>query len=102
MGILSLIDGAIRVKRPPKPLPYAYFENDYAPAVAQLFDLGAVCKDVYIKVTANTVIRFNDPASDPILINPQSGVTITNQWANKVYVTFTNSPVTHMVLLANG
>ena len=102
MADFDLVDGSIRIKRPAAPVPYSYFEGDYVPATNQLFDFGKICQDVYIHTSANLVVRFNDPASDPIVINPQSGVRFTRQWANKVYATFSNTPTTHMVIFANG
>lgn len=102
MGLLRIIDGALRIKRPAKPIPYSYFEGNYVPAVNQLFDFGKICQDIYIHTSANLVVRFDSPTNDPIVINPQSGVKFTRQWASKVYATFTNTPTTHMVIYANG
>jgi hypothetical protein len=103
VSLFRLIEGIVSIARPAKPLGYAYFENDYVPAVNQMFDFGGpIRKDVYIKVSADTIFKFDSTSSDPILVNPQSGVVLTEQWVKKVYVTFSNSPVTHMVLLANG
>jgi len=102
MSLLRIVEGLITIRRPKKPLPYSYFEGSYAPAVNQLFDFGKVCQDIYVHTSANLVLRFDSTANDPIVINPKSGVKFTRQWAGKVYATFTQSPTTHMVLLANG
>ena len=102
MSLMRIVEGIITIARHKKPLPYSYFENSYPPAVNQLFDFGKVCQDVYIHTSANLVVRFDSTSNDPIVINPKSGVKFTRQWASKAYVTFTQAPTTHMVLLANG
>jgi len=102
MSLFRLVEGLVTIRRPPKPIPYSYFEDDYVPATNRLFDFGKICQDIYIQTTAILVVRFDSVSNDPIVINPQSGVKFTRQWASKAYVTFTQSPTTHMVILANG
>jgi len=102
VSVFRLIEGLITIARPGKPVGYASFEDDYAPAVNQLFDFGGVRKDVYIFVTAPTTIIFDSLANEPVSINAYGPVLLTDQWSSKAYVTFTNSPVTHMIMYANG
>ena len=102
MGLFRIVEGLITIRRRNKTLPYSYFEGDYVPAVNQSFVFNKLCRDVYVQVSANTVIRFDSVSADPILVNSQGRVKFQEQWAEKMYVTFTNSPTTHMVIYANS
>lgn len=99
MSVFRLVEGIISIGRPTQPVGNAYYDGMFNPTVNQLFDFGAVRKDVHIECDQEITVRFNSTSAPAITI--VAGVwDFTDENANKAYITF--GSVTNMSLYANG
>lgn len=101
MSVFRLIEGLIQIRRPPQPLPYFSQGGVFAPAADVLFDFAGIKKDVKIQTGRPITLRFNTLVSDVISLG-SGEFNFTEQWANKVYVTFLATPSTQFSILAHG
>lgn len=98
MSVFRIVEGTVNT-RPSGPLGDASFDGAQVVAADVLFDLGGVRKDIHIECNRPIGIKFNSAAN--AVINLPAGVwDVTEEFANKVYATFTVP--TNFVMFANG
>lgn len=99
MSVFRLIEGIISIARPTKSIGSASFEGTYGPATDQLFNLGAIRKDIHIENNIAISVKMGSASAAPAVIAP--GVwDFTDEWADKVYITTTTA--TQIAIYANG
>lgn len=98
MSLFRIVEGTVST-RPGSPLGYAASEALQSAAADVLFDLGGLRKDVHIECDQIVVVKFNAASNPGITLAP--GVwDVTDEYASKVYATFTVP--TNFALFANG
>lgn len=99
MSIFRLVEGLISIARPATSIGNASFESTYGPATDQLFNLGAVRKDIHIENNIAISVKLGSISASPVVLLPGTW-DFDNEWTDKLYITTTVA--TQIAIYANG